>query len=92
MEVVVTFKYLDKCLNTIPEKQAFYTNGLLAGTFCRKKRSIYLLGLRQKSSCYNFVAPIYPVMQKLFDSHSLKMGLRLIVVLLLSFILVNLFA
>lgn len=29
-------------------------------------------------------------MQKLFSAHSLKMGLRLIAVLLISFILVNL--
>jgi hypothetical protein len=31
-------------------------------------------------------------MQKLFNSHSLKMSIRLIVVLLLSFILVNVLA
>ena len=34
---------------------------------------------------------IHLLMQKIINSHSLKMSLRLIVVLLLSFILVNLF-
>ncbi len=86
-------KYLDKYLNICAILQLFYTNRLVAGTFRRKK---WLFCLRWFAEPRYFkqiwVANTEHLMQKLFNSHSLKMSLRLIVVLLLSFILVNLLA
>lgn len=86
------FKYLDKYLNTFAPMEVFYTNRLVPGTFCRIKRGICLNDLQDCFSYNKFGAPIqYPLMQKIFNSYNVKMSIRLVVVLLLSFILVNLF-
>jgi hypothetical protein len=49
------------------------------------------MDLHGKKSCNKFGVQSY-LMQNLFNAHTLKTGLRLVVVLVISFILVNLLA
>ena len=85
------FKHLDKYLNNEEAiKKIFHQKAFARYVLATKKRCLAIRACVCAVSVAILLANRTYLMQNLFTAHSLKMGLRLVVVVLLSFILVNL--